>query len=496
VSHNPLHNKHLSPSDFEAYLSASLSDKDMHRIERHLLECEFCNEALVGYSEKDQDLIIEDEIAEINSLITARSKKKRKVFPLFRIAAIAIVLIAAGFFVANYMIKDSKRMQFSEKRVKAPKVKKGKVNGTETRTDSLPDFSEKDSSEKITNTDQKKVKGVNTESKEASKEKETEIILDQLSTIKMDDTVLSAKEAESYAFTSSIPAENSMNEQVIESKNEQTLSDTESYIQGKTIFGRLNGLVTDELTGEPLPYVEVELTMNDILVMDTVTDQYGKFTLDQIEADKYDVAISSEGYSKAIVTNVEIDPDQETYQNFNLNAGYDLETFEIVSDNPPLIDRDAGPSGATISSEDIHKLPLRNVADMPDYAASSGSSNSKRAKSYDAATETLSNSDPEKMPLENKNAEPIIGFDLYEAYLLDSLQYPTEALENNIKGKVVIQFSVSEKGEISDFIILKRLGYGCDEEAIRLIKEGSRWNSAYLKGNPVEDVVKVKVLFK
>ena len=51
-------------------------------------------------------------------------------------------------------------------------------------------------------------------------------------------------------------------------------------------------------------------------------------------------------------------------------------------------------------------------------------------------------------------------------------------------------------GNLSDFKIIKSLGYGCDEEAIRLIKEGPAWISAFKDGKTISEEVKIKVTFK
>ncbi len=55
-------------------------------------------------------------------------------------------------------------------------------------------------------------------------------------------------------------------------------------------------------------------------------------------------------------------------------------------------------------------------------------------------------------------------------FLKENLKYPTEALENRVQGDVIVRFKIKDTGEILDPEIIKSLGYGCDEEAIRLIR--------------------------
>ena len=55
-------------------------------------------------------------------------------------------------------------------------------------------------------------------------------------------------------------------------------------------------------------------------------------------------------------------------------------------------------------------------------------------------------------------------------YIKENLQYPKEALSKNIQGKVFLKYEVNEKGDVHNIFIINSLGYGCDEEAIRLVK--------------------------
>ncbi len=71
-------------------------------------------------------------------------------------------------------------------------------------------------------------------------------------------------------------------------------------------------------------------------------------------------------------------------------------------------------------------------------------------------------------------------------YMNDQLRYPKQALNKRIQGTVVVQFTVEESGSITDVQVLKGIGSGCDEEAVRLIKGMPAWKPATLKGKPVK----------
>ena len=55
-------------------------------------------------------------------------------------------------------------------------------------------------------------------------------------------------------------------------------------------------------------------------------------------------------------------------------------------------------------------------------------------------------------------------------FIKDNLKYPKEALEKGIQGRVWIYYEINGKGLVIKVKILKGLGYGCDEEAIRLVE--------------------------
>jgi TonB family protein len=93
-------------------------------------------------------------------------------------------------------------------------------------------------------------------------------------------------------------------------------------------------------------------------------------------------------------------------------------------------------------------------------------------------------------------ASPEGGRTAYKQYLTTHLKYPTQAIENNVEGRVTIQFNVDQNGNTSDFRVIRGIGYGCDEEVIRLIKEGPKWSSSKRDGEHVSDRVRVRVRFK
>jgi TonB family protein len=92
--------------------------------------------------------------------------------------------------------------------------------------------------------------------------------------------------------------------------------------------------------------------------------------------------------------------------------------------------------------------------------------------------------------------QPENGTMNYRNYLKKNLKYPEEARKNNIQGNVRVEFTVMPDGQLTGFNVKKGLGSGCDQEAIRLIKEGPAWKPAILNGKKVEKKITVFVPFK
>jgi TonB family protein len=62
--------------------------------------------------------------------------------------------------------------------------------------------------------------------------------------------------------------------------------------------------------------------------------------------------------------------------------------------------------------------------------------------------------------------------------ILAKLRYPEKARSSNISGSVTVEFTVDKDGKTKNIFVIEGLGYGCDEEAIRVIKESKYTNPA------------------
>lgn len=113
----------------------------------------------------------------------------------------------------------------------------------------------------------------------------------------------------------------------------------------------------------------------------------------------------------------------------------------------------------------------------------------------------------EMAPVEEEVAEEIFyiaetpprpkdGLKAFYQFIGENLRYPQRARTANIKGKVFIQFVVDKEGNLTNFKVLKGIGYGCDEEAIRVLKTAPRWDAGKQRGVPVKVYMSIPIVFE
>ncbi len=70
-------------------------------------------------------------------------------------------------------------------------------------------------------------------------------------------------------------------------------------------------------------------------------------------------------------------------------------------------------------------------------------------------------------------------------FILNNLNYPEIARKSGITGTVYVQFVVEKDGSISDVKVVRGIGGGCDEEAVRVVKSMPKWKPGKQRGMPV-----------
>lgn len=148
-----------------------------------------------------------------------------------------------------------------------------------------------------------------------------------------------------------------------------------------------------------------------------------------------------------------------------------------------------------LKSASIHTVKY-NLGGGPDSGSYSASNNGIKTSAiirefFDAIEESndIDNSDTshfeETKAIDSENQEPFAyveqmpsfpnGSEAMYKYIYDNLKYPAIARESNITGQVIVQFVVSENGDIQNARVVRGIGGGCNEEALRIVNSMPLW---------------------
>ena len=77
-----------------------------------------------------------------------------------------------------------------------------------------------------------------------------------------------------------------------------------------------------------------------------------------------------------------------------------------------------------------------------------------------------------------------------------NVKYPEAAIDKNIEGRVFVSFVVEKDGSVSNVKVLRGIGGGCDEEAVRVISSMPKWKPGMHRGEPVRVSYQIPIWFK
>ena len=87
------------------------------------------------------------------------------------------------------------------------------------------------------------------------------------------------------------------------------------------------------------------------------------------------------------------------------------------------------------------------------------------------------------------------GQQAFKDFIRENLRYPEEALAAKAEGRVHLSYEVNDNGDVFNIQVTKSLGYGCDEEAIRLV-EMLKYDKVKNRGIRVKSTIKSTIEFK
>ena len=405
-------------TNIQRYLNGQMSAVEMNAMERAAMEDPFLADAIEGYSNKlDRgEADTTSDLIELRALLKKRVESPhKKIIPFYKTqwwkVAAIVVLLAGSGTVIYYLITTP----VTDKTVIAKNnVKEQKavvIDSSPTITSGLADSTVIKRNE----VQNKQAAAIPERAQVPMKKSVSPGILSKPA---LPDVAMAPQKSKSSSISTQKDSGNDLassteRERRVNILNKEVMASrkAEAYYKPKPL-NVFSGKVVNQ-NDQPVPFAIVSVQLNKIgYVADS--NGYFQFTLPDTMAS---VVISSVGFETA-----------------NINLQGNRTSNEIRLKANPILN-------------EVVVTPLRTA---------------KKSSVKEEETVTAF-----------QEAVPVNGIDSFNHYMENSKKIPAQ--QNNQHGKVVVSFSVSKKGELSNFKIVKSLSPLMDEEAIRLIKEGPPW---------------------
>jgi TonB family protein len=143
------------------------------------------------------------------------------------------------------------------------------------------------------------------------------------------------------------------------------------------------------------------------------------------------------------------------------------------------------PEATTVNSEQRTASSEKSV--MPDYRISDAEQNkiSQTLPEIKNPPPEINDEDDKVFTVVEQNPAYPGGESARMNFLRRNIRYPAKAISKKTEGKVIINFIVEKDGTVSKINVLKGIGNGCDEEALRVAKMMPKWKPGLQSGLPV-----------
>ena len=458
---------HLTEVQLMRYRVGEMGNAEMHRLERHVLDCALCSDALEGM-ELLEPALADAAMLELRGRFAARlgKEEKKTSFPYQKWAAASVVLLAG----AIYLLVEHFPLQNNQQEKTITEQEGSKENRKPEPLISL-------------------------------EEQEEEMAVEELETVPV-------------PGPSKPPAA-----QKEESKKNRPLKATEDRIAGAPpALAEKETALPEEILQEVPAEEPGETVLEEIVFEEAPPAQSEAAQKEQAEPQKKGTPLRIRGVSSLKMTDNE---ERSVEESINLDlqveeegvrAGYKKLKGKVTDASgyplPGVTVRMAhSPKGVTTNFDGEYSLELP-VADTTLLISFVGFE-TKEVEVEDTTTQLIAMLEEDVAQLQEVvvtgatrevqeivSPTPAVGMRAYRKYLQEQQRYPEKAREAGIEGKVSLAFFVEPDGSLSSFSVLKSLGHGLDEEAVRLIKEGPKWNPATSGGVPVREKVKLRIRFR
>jgi TonB family protein len=444
-------NWEFSIEKMQAYVNGTLSPEEQHRVEKYLLSHPFEAEAMEGYLENPDAL---NDLPSLKANLQARTtpKQEQKTIPLWRkvlpYAAVFLLLIISSVLIIDFYQQDESFSPLAIKSEESIEFDKYE-NPTNPPIPLQAESEEKESKNKPISM---------TKSNNSEFEQEKKL------------PVQTVEDSESLAQNELIRIE----EDLIVSENAVPYEDSFQEFNEDSLDRKLAGIETDQNKSSAARSKKVNDLASSFAPSDNEKAETAK--------EKNIVSSTITGEVFDAETGEPIPGVNVILKGTSVATSTDLDgSFEIAAKlNDVLIVSFIGMEQQefVVSEEADNKIFLNpDVTQLSEVVVTSSGTETEKDNTY-------------------SSARPSMGFSDYRDYLKDNLIYPPKALEAGTEGRVRLKLNISSTGKIKKVEVLRGLGDGCDEEAIRLVKEGPEWQPAKKGENPVASSKKISVRFK
>jgi len=465
--------KHYTAADIERYHKGLLTSKERHALEKAALDDPFLADALEGYAvagvNTAEDLAelqqrLENRISDQRSKIVPLTQNKKNTNQWMRVAAMVIVLAGAGLLV--YTLGFNKKEQ--EIALSPSTTQKAVQPDTNSGTIQVPPVTiPTDTASKLQSPEYG-----STSSDVGSAKQSTQPKLDIIATAPSNQAII--PETQTPVQADKLIVRNSESAPVTKEKLESKNAQLEEVTVTSAGVARSKS-VAREQASTPLP--KTDTARNRMSTADFEADRQRGMVASSKRADNYSNLANANTFRGRVTDNNNNPVPFANVTNVEDNVGTyaDARGFFNLTSPDSTLNVQVKSLGFNVNNAQLRNNVLNNqVVLQEDKSLNEVVISNKKPNASTRAKDA-------NMTLEEP--EPEDGWDNYDTYLANNLTLSDDyQLKKSGNNDVKVSFEVNKYGEPINFKIEKSLCTRCDQEAIRLVKEGPKWKRKARKG--------------
>ena len=468
----------LSPEIIEKYLNGELSHKEMHEVEKLMLNSDFDAEAMEGFEETGTSTM-QGDLGLLRERLDREVKPKRDFMLWFKIAAsVALLAITTIILFNTDLFKSEQQLAKSEAEEEAMPDSKTAEREAELQSESQPvedslialNKEEKEPKKsKASKPNEQPVVDMASEPLAEAREEQT------IELAKAEDNVEVAEKLDAMAYEE-LETE-TPEEMLMDEVPASDIEDLQGKMAGVQVTENARAMSKAKKAETKKMEAESRMALRSASAEEIMSQSIkGQITSSEDGTGLPGVNVVVKGTTTGTITDFE--------GNYTLNLPQGTDPTLVVS-FIGLSPKEVDASGKSVV--DIEMEP--DVAQLSEVVVTAMDvEREKRSLPYSMQTIEMDKDRDERADIVPANPEG--GKSSFKDYLQANAR-PI----NGQEGKVVVEFEVTSSGDLINFRIVKGQGEALNNEAIRLIKEGPKWSPALRNGTPDRDKVRVKVKF-